>query len=189
MILFDIYILKTFSLHKPRMASLRKQEHKKTSMHAAARLHKKATLVSMLRATTSNEVSCVCCGSRDPLCVFCGQAHAKDFAPEPAFVTETKDPAQTETDETWTTDGFVGYLEASNVCDEPCPAMQRCGDCFLACYCSTTCQDRDWKRHKRECRFVGNEIASLLSLPTTQCAISEDDFYDAVQRLFATRDF
>ncbi len=38
--------------------------------------------------------------------------------------------------------------------DEPCDVMKRCGRCHMAYYCSSECQKKDWRGHRKDCDVV-----------------------------------
>lgn len=44
------------------------------------------------------------------------------------------------------------------VCNKECPKKTRCSVCRAVVYCSTTCQQKDWKKqHKRLCKGLRDE--------------------------------
>ena len=42
-------------------------------------------------------------------------------------------------------------------------AAKKCSGCKIARYCSTTCQQSDWKEHKLLCRNVYDRVALIVS--------------------------
>ena len=60
------------------------------------------------------------------------------------------------------TESPVAHILDANCISSACSkcltegAKFRCTKCKMIFYCSATCQKRDWKAHKEECRFIVN---------------------------------